>query len=128
MIQVFPLLSSIYWSITMGNYCIASIPTPDGIINNRDREYSMQAYESFQSWVREYTIYDWVNFYSQIQTCNLDTGWVLCHISVVFFRIPFKPQKAHNSGYSIYMPSFFQFLPLVYPAGRHDRSSIFFLC
>ena len=55
----------------MGNYCIASIPTPDGIINNRDREYSMQTYESFQSWVREYTIYDWVNFYSQIWTCKI---------------------------------------------------------
>ena len=24
---------------------------------------------------------------------NFDTGWVLCHISVVFIPIPFKPQK-----------------------------------
>ena len=24
---------------------------------------------------------------------NCDTGWVLCHISVVFMSIPFKPPK-----------------------------------
>jgi len=37
--------------------------------------------------------YNWVDFYSQILSRNFDTGWILCHISVVFFPIPFKPQK-----------------------------------
>jgi len=62
----------------------------------------------------------WI-FYSQIRSCNFDSSWVLCHISVVFFRILFKPQKKHSyDGYSTYMPSFIQFLPVVYPVGMTD--------
>ena len=38
--------------------------------------------------------YNLVDFYSPIRLCNFDTGWVLCHISVVFFLIPFKPQRS----------------------------------
>ena len=37
--------------------------------------------------------YNWVDFYIQIQSHNFDTSLVLCHISVVFLQIPFKPQK-----------------------------------
>ena len=31
--------------------------------------------------------------YSQIRSHNFDTGWVLCHISMVLFPILIKPQK-----------------------------------
>jgi len=37
--------------------------------------------------------YNWVEFLFTIRSRNFDTGWVLCHISMVFFQIPFKPQK-----------------------------------
>jgi len=36
---------------------------------------------------------NWVDFLFQIQSRNFDTSWVLCRISVIFLRIPFKPQK-----------------------------------
>jgi len=35
--------------------------------------------------------YNWVDFLFTIRSRNFDTGWVLCHISVFFFRISFKP-------------------------------------
>ena len=28
---------------------------------------------------------------------NFDTGWVLCHIAMVFIPIPFKPQKGGSA-------------------------------
>ena len=40
----------------------------------------------YSGWLR------WI-FYSQVRWRNFDTGWILCHISVVFFAILFKPQK-----------------------------------
>jgi len=34
------------------------------------------------------------HYYERFQyNLDFDTGWALCHISVVFFQIPFKPQK-----------------------------------
>jgi len=69
------------------------------------------------------------SFYSQIRLCNFDTSWVLCnfdtswvlyHISVVFSRF-FSNHKRHSyDGYSAYMLSFIQFLPVVYPVGLTD--------
>ena len=32
-------------------------------------------------------------FIHETRSRNCDTGWVLCHISMVFISIPFKPQK-----------------------------------
>ena len=32
-------------------------------------------------------------FIHETRSHNCDTGWVLCHISMVFISIPFKPQK-----------------------------------
>ena len=49
--------------ITTSTYRIANIPTPIGVIKNRDGEYSTQTYESFQSRVSnivsmlQYTLY-----------------------------------------------------------------------
>ena len=37
---------------------------------------------------------------------NFDTGWVLCHISMVFISIPFKPQKGTPT---MVAPSTYQF-------------------
>jgi len=47
----------------------------------------------FSRWLR----YNWADLYSQIWLHNFDTDWVLCHISVVFFPIPFKPQKCTST-------------------------------
>ena len=33
------------------------------------------------------------SFIHKTQSRNCDKGWVLCHISMVFMSIPFKPQK-----------------------------------
>ena len=43
----------------------------------------------YSKWLR----YNWVDFLFQIRSRNFDTGWVLCHISMIFPWIPFKPQK-----------------------------------
>ena len=32
-------------------------------------------------------------FIHKSRSRNCDTGWVLCHISMVFISIPFKPPK-----------------------------------
>ena len=51
--------------------------------------------------------YNWVDIlFSQTRLCNFETGWVFCHISVVFFRIPFKPKGHSYDGYSTYMQWF----------------------
>ena len=59
------------------------------------------------------------SFNPQIRSHNFDTGWVLCHISVVFFLIPFKPQKGVPMMVipPTYMPIFNQFLPAIYFVG-----------
>jgi len=49
--------------------------------------------ERFSAYYLERLQYNWVDFLFQIRLHNFDTGWVLCHISVIFFQIPFKPQK-----------------------------------
>ena len=49
--------------------------------------------ERFSAHYFERLQYNWVDFLFQIQSHNFDTGWVLCHISVIFFWIPFKPEN-----------------------------------
>jgi len=49
--------------------------------------------DQFSAHYLERLQYNWVDFYSQLRSHNFDTGWVLCHISMVFSWIPFKSQK-----------------------------------
>jgi len=49
--------------------------------------------DQFSAHYSEWLRYNWVDLYSQIRSHHFDTGWILCHISVVFFPILFKPQK-----------------------------------
>jgi len=42
----------------------------------------------------EWLQYNWVEFLFAIQSRNFDTGWVLCHISVVFSRFLSNHKKA----------------------------------
>ena len=55
-------------------------------------------------------------FYSQIWL-HYFTGWVLCHISVVFSLIPSNHKRHSRDGYSIYTRSFKQSFQTVYPVG-----------
>ena len=52
---------------------------------------------------------------------NFDTGWVLCHISMVLISIPFKPQKGTPT---MVTPSTIIDFQLIPPRGlpcRRDR-------
>jgi len=49
--------------------------------------------DRFSAHYFERLLCNWVDFLFQIQSRNFDTGWVLCHISIIFFRIPSKPLK-----------------------------------
>ena len=64
----------------------------------------------------------WI-FYSQIQLHNFDTGWVYLG-GLVPDSLQTTKRHSYN-GYSIYMPSFNQFLPAVYPAGMTDLQPFF---
>jgi len=66
------------------------------------------------------------SFYLQVWSSNFDTGWVLCHISVVFSWFLSNHKRHSYNGYSTYMPSFIQFLPVVYPVNVTDLRP--FLC
>jgi len=77
--------------------------------------------DRFSAHYSEWLHYNCVDFYSQILSRNFDTGWILCHISVVFFLILFKPHKRHSYYvYSIYTPSFNSFLESGLPC-RHNN-------
>ena len=55
---------------------------------------------------------------------NCDTGWVLCHISMVFDS--FQTMKRHSyNGYSILIAIFNSFHEVVYPAGVTTNLSCF---
>ena len=70
-----------------GNYRIANIPTPDGFINNRDREYSMQAYESFQSQVqRIYYLCYYHLFYVALELLVVEIG-TLIYVKLVDYYL-----------------------------------------
>ena len=73
--------------------------------------------DGFSAHYSEQLQYNWVDFYSQIRSRNFDTGWLLCHISVDSFQIT---KRLSYNDCSTYMPSFIQFLPVVYPVGVTD--------
>ena len=59
---------------------------------------------------------------------NYDTGWVLCHISMAFNWIPFKPQKGTPTivtPSTVYIAIFSSFLQAVYPLGVTDLQPYF---
>jgi len=57
--------------------------------------------EQFSAHYSERLQYNWVNFLFQIRSRNFDISWILCHISVIFFQIPFKPQKGTSTMVSL---------------------------
>jgi len=65
----------------------------------------------------------WI-FYSQIRSHYFDTGWVLSHISVVFFWIPFKPQNTLLQ-WLLHLHVKFQSIPVSGLPCRRDRPLIF---
>ena len=65
-------------------------------------------------------------FNSQIRSCHYDTGRVLCHISVVFLQIPFKPQKGTPTMITPPIHAKFHPIPSNGLPCRCDRPSTFF--
>ena len=78
------------------------------------RFYSNSSLHRFSAHCFKWLQYNWVELLITNLICNFDTGWVLCHISMVFF---FKPQKA-LLRWLIHLHAKFQPIPsAVYPVG-----------
>jgi len=69
--------------------------------------------------------YSWVDFFiTNLDRVILTLVGFFCVISLCYFPDSFQITKGHSyDGYSIYLPSFNQFLPAIHPVGVTDLRS-----